>query len=336
MERSLLLFVLFTISINSVAQQDTITFNNDNILVGEIKEMQQGVLKIETDYSDSDFLIEWIKIKTIKTETNFLINLSDGRRFNGRLASDSIGNTTLFTFYHDTFTVRPEQIVFLESVDKGFWSQVYASIDFGWDITKANNLRQASMRSNIGYLAERWSTNAYYNAINSNQKNVEKVSRDDAGIDFKYFFERRWFSVISTTFLSNTEQKLNLRTNGKLGLGAYLVQTNAVYWNISGGASFNIERYQTSSDNRNSWEGYFATELKMFDTGDISLTSKIGLYPSITESGRWRSDFNFDVKYDLPKDFYVKLGITYNYDNQPVQDASSSDYVFATGFGWEL
>jgi hypothetical protein len=56
----------------------------------------------------------------------------------------------------------------------------------------------------------------------------------------------------------------------------------------------------------------------------------------MTESGRWRIDYSFDTKYDLPLDFYIKVGFTLNYDNQPVAGASKTDYVFQTTFGWEL
>ena len=44
----------------------------------------------------------------------------------------------------------------------------------------------------------------------------------------------------------------------------------------------------------------------------------------------------FDLKYDLPLDFYIRLGYTLNYDNKPVEGATESDYVLQTSFGWEL
>ncbi|WP_439183834.1 DUF481 domain-containing protein [Carboxylicivirga taeanensis] len=334
--RLLLTFTACLIWSLAHAQQDTITLTNNDVLVGEIKGLNQGVLTMETDYSDADFKIEWEGVKTIHSETFFLITLSDGRRFNGKLTTTSEGHVAIHTETNGSFSFLPKEIVFMESVDKGFWSRAHASIDFGWDVTKANNLRQASLRSNIGYLAERWSTNAYYNALTSNQDSVKKVSRNDAGIDFKYYFQKKWFAVASTTFLANTEQKLILRTNGGLGLGTYILQTNTIHWNVSGGASFNKEQYELSSEDRQSWEGYVGTDLNMFNTGDLSLRAKIAAYPSLTESGRWRTDFDFDIKYDLPKDFYIKLGIALNYDNRPIEGASESDYVFATGFGWEL
>jgi hypothetical protein len=65
--------------------------------------------------------------------------------------------------------------------------------------------------------------------------------------------------------------------------------------------------------------------------------TSIYAYPGITELGRWRSDFNFDAKYEMPfdDDFYIKFGVTVNYDNRPVAGASEVDYIFHTGFGWE-
>jgi hypothetical protein len=60
------------------------------------------------------------------------------------------------------------------------------------------------------------------------------------------------------------------------------------------------------------------------------------VFPSLTGSGRIRSDFKFDLKYDLPLDIYFGVGYTLNYDIKPVEGASETDYVFQTSVGWEL
>lgn len=335
MKFNLIVLILLLANL-AIAQQDSLVFVNGDIILGECKGMTQGVLKLETDYSETDFEIEWSGVEFINTETYFLISLSDGTRYNGQLASIDDGLINIISNEDGVVSVELDDIVFLDSVDKGFWSQIYASIDVGLDMTKANNLRQLSTRSNLGYMAEHWSSDSYYNAIKTTQDSADVIQRNDAGIDFKYYFEKKWFGVASITFFSNTEQKIDLRTNGRLGLGSHFVQTNHAYWNYSLGASFNNERYEDADDNRDSWEAFVASELNMFDTGDINLTSKVGAYPSLTEKGRWRFDFTLDLKYDLPRDFYIKTGITYNYDSKPVSDTTKDDYVFYTGFGWEL
>ena len=68
--------------------------------------------------------------------------------------------------------------------------------------------------------------------------------------------------------------------------------------------------------------------------GDFNLFTKITAFPGITEKGRFRTDFKMDLKYDLPLDFYVKGGFTFNYDNQPTAGAPETDYVLNTGLGW--
>ncbi len=45
---------------------------------------------------------------------------------------------------------------------------------------------------------------------------------------------------------------------------------------------------------------------------------------------------NFVFKYDLPFDFYIKAEFTLNCDNQPVIEGNLADYVFSSGFEWEL
>jgi hypothetical protein len=298
--------------------------------------MDRNILTIETDYSDDDFTIEWDGIKEIYTETYFLISLTDGSRHNGHLQSTSEGKINLLTDLGETIEVDADQIVYLDDIDQGFWSQVYASIDFGLDLTKANNAAQISMRSNLGYIAKRWQLDATYDNYFSRQDEIEDIRRIDAGVSYRYFLPKDWYPLVSADFLSNTEQDLQLRTTGKAGMGKYIIHTNSVYWGFSAGANYNNENFSADSlPDRQSWEGFIGTEFNMFNTGDLSLLTNAVVYPSITESGRWRTDFKFDFKYDLPLDFYIKLGFTLNYDNQPAPGTSETDYVFHTGFGWE-
>ena len=337
MKRIILIKTLLFIGITNVfAQNDSIIFNNGNYIVGEVKTMDRNILKIETDYSDDDFTIEWDGIKEIYTNTHFLITLTDGSRYNGTLKTLDPGKVSIITDEGNTVDVKTEDIVILDDIDQGFWSQIYASVDLGYDLTKANNLKQFSLRSNIGYIAKRWQLDANFSSLSSKQNDVADVKRNDGGLTFKYFLPHDWYPMVSVDFLSNTEQQLDLRSTTKLGMGKYVIHTNKSYWGFSLGANHNIENYSLpTTPDRKSWEGFFGSELNFFNVGDLNLLTSIIAYPSFTESSRWRSDFKFDAKYDLPLDFYIKLGFTLNYDNQPAVDASKTDYVFHSGFGWE-
>ena len=326
--------LLSTLQLN--AQTDSLVLKNGDYIAGEIKSLHRNVLTVETDYSDDDFKIEWDGVKEIYTETYFLISLSDGKRFNGHLSSSGKDRVIILTDLGQEIEVRQDDIVMLEDIDKGFWSQLYGSIDFGFDLTKSNNLQQFSMRSNAGYIAKRWQLDGSFNTLRSIQDDVDDILRTDGGATFKYFLPRDWYPLASLEFLSNTEQGLQLRTTSKIGLGKYIIHTNQTYWGFSAGANNNNEQYLVDTiPDRNSWEGFIGTELNFFNIGDLDLLTTVVAYPSFTEAGRWRTDFKFDAKYDLPLDFYIKLGFTLNYDNRPPAGSAESDYVLHTGFGWE-
>ncbi len=333
--KHLLMLVFLAIVFNIQGQNDSLVFKNGNYIIGEIKEMDKGVLIVETDYSDSDFKIEWDGVKEVFSESFFLITLDDGRRINGRLLTSADYQTNIITDSQDTIPSPLMDIVFLDAVKRGFWSQLYANIDLGLDMTKANNMMQLSMRSSIGYMAKRWALNGSFNTLFSRQDSTSDINRQDGGLSYKYYLPRDWYAVVAYEFLSNSEQKLDLRSTGNLGMGKYVIHTNKSYWGFSAGVAFNNERFTDETPEKNSLEGFIGTELNLFDLGDFSLLTRLTAYPSFTEAGRWRSDFNLDTKYDLPLDFYIKLNLTFNYDNQPVAGAPETDYVFHTGFGWE-
>lgn len=352
-KKSLLYTLFFITSFSSYAQTDSLILKNKDIIIGEIKGMDKGVLTIETDYSDSDFKVSWGGISKIYSETNFLITLVNGRRFNGKLKSLDSAQIQIDYFDPSSIlklrknevrdkqtdlveTVPFESIVYLNAVDDGFWSRLSANIDFGWSLTRANNLQQLNVRSGLGFLADRWKASGSYNVLRSTQDKVSDVKRTDASVAFNYFLPKDWFLLYNFTFLSNTEQLIKSRVGNQIGLGKYLIHTNKTYFGFQAGVNLNSESYFDETPSRNSGEGMLGAELNLYDIGDLNLLTNIMSYPSFTEKNRFRTDFKLDVKYDFLDDFYIKLGTTLNYDNQPVAGATKLDYVLQTTLGWEL
>ncbi|QLE00376.1 DUF481 domain-containing protein [Galbibacter sp. BG1] len=346
MQKIFTLLLVFTISISlqevyaqSSEPNDSIVLDNNDILVGEIKEMKNGVLTIETDYSDSDFKVKWINIKKVNSNQYYLVTLSDGRRLNTSLQTKpkDTAQVDVINANDETITVNISDIVYVKAVKSSFFSRLSASISLGYNFTKSNNLSQFTVRSTVGYIGDKWGFNGSYNSVRSDQDSVPETQRTDASLGAKYFLRHDWFYLLSGDFLSNDEQKLKLRSTIKTGLGKYIIHSNRVYFSTGAGLAWNNERFTDSVDpNRNSLEAFLGLELNMFDFDDISIFSNFTAYPSLTESGRIRTDFSVDLSYDLPLDFFIKVGLTHNFDSRPVQNASKVDYIFQTTFGWEL
>jgi putative salt-induced outer membrane protein YdiY len=316
------------------AQIDSIVTTSGQSIVGEIKNLSTGVLTMKTDYSDSDFKIEWLKIKEIYTQRYFVFSNSEGERITGIIAMEN-NKVVIFTGVSMVYT-DIENIVHIKPIDKEFLDKLSASIEFGFSITKANNLKQINLRSNIGYTEEKWSLTGSFDDVSSSQDSIESTKRTDINTSFNYFIGTKgWFLFLSVGYLHSSEQKLDARVSPQIGVGNYIIQTNQVYLSFGGGLAFNSEKYIDSVNDRESGEVFLATELNLFDMGDLSLLTNLAAYKNMEED-RNRANFKFDIKYDLPLEFFIKLGYTLNYDSKPAEGASGHDYVLQTTLGWEL
>jgi len=333
-----ILLLIFVFSGFANAQNDTIVSHTGDRLVGEIKSLEKGILTLETEYSDKDFNIEWKEIDQVKSSGTFLIILTDGRRLNGSIMSHP-GDPPVVLISGSFGSIIIDDLLdvfFLKPVERNFIGRLDASIEIGYTFTKAQNHHQFTTRSNLGYVAELWGPDASLDIIRNVQDAVAETKRTDASLGFRTFFNNSWYLALSNNILQNDEQKLKLRSTTNLSFGHLLINTYRAYWSAGTGVAYNFESFTTDKPNEKSVEGLIVSELNLFAYEDLSLLTNLRVYPSFTVKGRIRSDFKFDLKYDLPLDFFIKVGFTNNFDNQPVEGASRNDYIIQTTFGWEL
>ena len=331
-------FFLIITALPVFAAADSLVMKNGETLRGEIKSLDRNVLVFSTGYSSSDFKIKWQEVAEVYSDRIFLVTDASGKRYSGSINTDSTNHDHVLLGSGSELVLLPvEKVVYIRPVKKDFRSRFDASLSVGYNLAKANNLQQFTIRSNFGYNAERWNYKTSFNIVRSSQKDVDNVRRTDATLGVQYFLPKDWFVLASSDFLQNDEQNLKLRVTASGGVGKYLIHTNRTTLTLAAGVAWNNETY-TKADlgTRNSAEGYSAADLNMFNVGDVSIHTILIVYPGITEQGRIRGDFKFDVKYNLPLDFFVKAGTTFNYDNRPVAGASETDYVVQATFGWEL
>lgn len=336
--RLYILFLLLALLINEAnAQHDSLIFKNGDLMVGEIKSFDKAVVTVKTDYSDVDFKIEWQGVKEIYSGRVFFVTLQNGTKYRGTVRSiPGTGKVTIFRLSGDTTEISIDELVFLKPYDRRFWSKFTISIDIGLSVTKDNNLRQFNSNSKVGYLAKRWNAEIYADNTTVRQDSAANTQRTDAGLNYYYFLPRDWYLIAAPTFFSNNEQAIKLRFVGKGGAGKFLKHTNRDYLGVGSGVSYNSEIYTNETPKRKSVELFATIGTNVFDVGDFSLTSMLNVYKSLTEKGRWRGDFNFDAKYKFTSDFYLKAGVSLNYDNQPAVSGNELDYQYNTSIGWEL
>ncbi|WGH75133.1 DUF481 domain-containing protein [Tenacibaculum tangerinum] len=336
--RIFLLLLTLISSLHSVGQEDRLLLKNNDELIGEIKSMNRGVLTMETSYSDSDFKIDWLDVLEIDCKQDYLITLSSGKRFYTKIKSHPNDKGFLFlTENNETFKFPIEEVVEFKSVEASFLSRLSADFSLGFNYTKSNNLTQFITSAKINYSDNKWETTAGLNTVISTQDNADRTERTDGNVGVRMFLQNDWFINANATFLSNNQIDLDLRTNIRAGAGNYVVRSNQMYFGVGAGLAWNNEKYITNiEENKNSLEAYGGLEFNMFDVGDLDIFTRVLAYPSLTEKGRFRTDLELDVKYDLPLDLFIKLGLKYNYDNQPALGFEKDDYILNTTIGWEF
>jgi len=331
-----LIFIVLLISAALSAQNDTIQLKNNDILVGEVKSLEKGILILKTSYSDKDFRIEFNELKGLIIQQKCLILLTDGRRRFGNIKTNKEG-FVIITLEDNTVEIfNVNEVIALKEVDDKFWSRITGSVDLGFNFTKANNTSQFSVNGTLNYIDRRWILEGNISLQSSQQDEAAKTKRNDADVELIRILPRRWYLLGGVSFLSNTEQALDGRVNPSLGLGKFLISSNKLYLGSSLGLTYNIENYVDATLDKTSTEAVLATSFNMFDFEDLNLTTSLDLFASLSEKSRYRADYDITLKYDLPLDFYIKVGFTLNYDNQPAIEGNDFDYVFNSGFGWKL
>ena len=333
---SLFILALFTTNL-SLSQSDSLVISDSIFLKCNILSMERGVLTVETDYSDSDFNIEWEKVTEIYSSSSFTVTDNKGEKLYGSIQMDPSNKKELMvTSVRDSSKlIRPlDKIVYIKEIDRKFWDRFKASLDLGWTWTKANNLHQFSFRTNLGYYGDKIALIGGTNIVRSFQDSGANVSRTDGYIDFKAYMPKDFFYLIRADFLQNTEQLLTLRTLISTGFGYNYVRTNRMIGSIALGATYNNENFENDTISKNTIEAFAGLNFDMFSVGDVTVRTSVIAYPSFSDLGRIRTDFNISAQYDLPLDFYIGAAFTLNYDNRPTQDASPTDFVLQTTFGW--
>lgn len=334
--RIILLLFFFTGITTVFGQIDAITMKNGDVLIGELKQLNKGVLVLETDYSDSDFKIDYDEVRSLNLANTFVIDLSNGKHLVGSIASLSDGKFLIETKNGERLQVSPKKIVNITSIDDNFFSRFSGNIDVGYTITKAHNNRQFTLSGKLNYKSDLWVMDTQYNVLNSTQDNVDPIRRKDFSLTSKRFLFDQWYAYANYSYLLSTELGIESRQNPNFGAGKFLVMSNKLFFVCGMGVSYNIERYFDDSLNKESTELLGLLQLEMFNFKDFDLSTDLTIYPSLSEKKRFRTDYNFTLKYDLPLDFYVKGALNLNYDNQPAVFGNELDYVFSTGLGWEL
>jgi hypothetical protein len=316
------------------AARDVVVTTSGDRLVGEIKSVEKDVLTLGTDYSDVDFKIKWDKVASIESDREFLIETFAGQRLSGALKPDPERKPAVTV---GAAAVPLPEVSMAQPFERTLWSRFDVGVDFGYSLTKTNSATQLSLGGNVSYSDERNLDSLLVSVFRSSQSNAPETQRWDVSNDFRRLLGARWYVNTGQDLLNSEEQGLDLRTTIGGGAGRYLLRSASQYLAVGGGLAWTNENYTDAAlPSENSAEAYVGTEFMTEKLGVTDLLTRFSYYPSLTISGRQRVNFRFDLDFNLPGDWYLRVGVFDNYDSRPPAGFSENDYGWSNAFGFKF
>lgn len=319
------------------AKTDVVILQNGDHITGEIKSLERGKLKFKTDHMGT-FDIEWEYVAQVKSDRILEVELNSGQRYFGRIAApDTLGAVIVTSLEQVSHEVLIADTVRIEELDelKTFRDRVDSYIDLGYSSTKATDVTEWSFDAGISYRDRVRLWEFSFQTIESDSGTTNSGSSTLTG-QLKHFFGSRWFYSGVLQFSQNDAQNLDLRTLLGGGLGRYLVQSNHQLFGLGGGLGY-VREDLDDGTKFNSTELIlsFAYDAFRFDDPELDLSAQFVVFPSLTVSGRVRTEAEVSLRYELIDDLFAELSWSESYDNKPQSaGAAKSDYAITTSIGY--
>ncbi len=327
------------------AKSDVLHFANGDRLTCEIIKLEKGYLYVKLENADGTVGMDWSKIVSIETTQNFVVANQLGKRYTGTLksvveASVPGGPEELMVQIAGSSTseaVPSKEVVEIERTDTSFWQNMHGSLNAGLNYSKQQNRTQYNFQTNELYQRTKWSLASNYQSSFSGGGDVSNL-RNDLQVNIaRQLRSPRNFYMGLAEFLQSNEQQLNLRMTFGGAVGHVFSHTNNTLMTGYAGADWNRERYSaeaTTGQTGNSAEAVVGTQLNFFRFKTTNILADAQVYPSMTDLGRVRVDFNASLKLRIAKDLYWNVGYFLNYDSRPPQNLPKSDYGSTSSVGW--
>jgi putative salt-induced outer membrane protein YdiY len=319
------------------ANTDVVYLTNGDRVTGEIKSLDYASLKIETPNMGT-ISIEWPAVRSVASSQSFTVEDRDGGQYTGLLTGSDENQMGMSLVTGDTVTVPLAEVVRMSQIETGFWNRINGSLAVGLNYTKAGDTSVFNVNFTATYRSPRIESTLTVGA-NSTTTNEGTTDRDQIANSLRLARPGRKYWNFLSSWDRNEELGIDSRIQLGAGFGRHLLQTKHTALDGTLGLSFNNEWVNGQPGAQQSAEGIINGEWHVFrfSEPETSLVSTLSLFPSLTESGRWRSEFNITLSRDIYKDFTLDLSYYNSYDSDPPDaEASNKDYGFVTSISYKF
>jgi hypothetical protein len=320
--------------------QDVVYFGGGDRLTGEVKGLERGKLSFDTD-ATGVIGVEWENVESVTSNQYFEVWTAAGVRHFGTLAEGGEAGMMSVTSPAGTTALELADVVEITEIEQELVESIDLDIRAGYSFSKASDISQLSTGLDFSRRRERRFFQLTFDADSSNSAGGEESSeRQATNARYYYLMQDRWLAGVFGTLESNDELDLDLRKSiGGFG-GRIMRQSNRNRIQLIGGLVLTEEHASAELESReeSTVEGLFGADLEWFrfDTPELDITMRFELYPNLSETGRYRTSFDTDFKWEVINDLFWAFTIYHRYENDPLAEGSGTDYGITTSLGWEF
>lgn len=329
-----LAFAVATVTSASAQKTDVVTLTNGDRLTCEVKLLERGRLQADTD-NLSTVYIEWDTVASVKTSGTFQVETSTGLRLLGQLATTRNGALDVLTAT-GTITVDFREVVYIAPIGRSFWSKLDGSLDLGMSYTQSSGVAQVNLSSSATFRRPNLQLTLAGSSYFTHQQDADNTSRHTLQLTHTRSLLTQSLWMVLGGFESNPDLGYDLRSTVSAGLGHYFVRSNRAIFALGGGLSVN-EELPVDGEAVENLDAFASMRQSYFtyDFPKTSLSLAADLYPSLSNWGRTRVEFNGSLKREIIRDFTVGVTAYDSYDSRPpTVDARKNDFGLTITVGW--
>ncbi len=335
MKKYILFYCLLMIAATCLAQnKDTLFFNKGSIVIGEVKKIKLGVITFDPDDAN-DITVQLRNLKTLSAVSEvFRIETIDHNVYYGKLVPDSSRNYVRMLHGSDTSLLYLKNITVMYPYEKSFIQRFSGKVGLGYNYTRSSNFGRLNFDGSLNYASRKEEISLAASAIYT--MSDSSFTRDNETFSLKnnYYFNPTWFATGFVAYQRNLELGLERRFQEGLGGGNKFITGQHTYAWARSGLVLNQEKNTegTTSGTLTEIFGQIQFNFFRFTKPEINMDIAQTFYYSLSQSGRFRTDGDASLNWEIIDDFNLSLGFYNNYDSKPPA-AESKQFDFGVNFG---
>jgi hypothetical protein len=335
--------LLATLPLPAREKNDVLVMKNGDRLTCEIKGLDEGVLYVSFDYILGTSSVQWSKVAYLESKQLFIVSTTDGSVYTGTLSTAEseekrpVKIEVVESPGHET-DVSQKEVVKMSETSESFWQRFSGDVDTGIQYSKGNQTTQYNLGADLAYPRERWLASGSYNStLSTSSGSSSAATRNQINLMGAHLLPwKNWFYAGLGSFLQSSTQDIQLQTNFGAGIGRYLKNTNHAQIAVIAGLAWQRTSYQGSVAPQEVGAALLAAQVKFFRFKKTNLSVTASAFPGLTEPGRIYLNTNATYYIKITGDLSWNVSFYGNWDNQPPNHFSGSDYGTSSGLSYSF